>query len=451
MEQIMKKAIAGLDADYAEIRIERAESTSLAYMGPVLENIGTTLILGGCVRACIRGGWGFASFNRIEDAPASARAACEMARLAGENSTELAPVEPVVATVRSVAEIDPATVSLEEKRTLLKRYNDRMVAEKDIVTTNAVYRDLKKTLWLHTSEGSMIEQEKVYAGVHLMAVARDGANVQRGMKSFGDQRGFGTVMDRDAEVERILKITRDLIRAPKVEGGVYPVILDPQLAGVFVHEALGHLSEADFVYENPQAREMMRLGRRFGPDFLNIVDDGSLAGENGYTPYDDEGVPGRKNYLVRNGELTGRLHSRETAGKMGETPTGNARAISAAYRPIVRMTNTIIEPGETSFDAMLDHVRNGIYACGFLGGNTDLERFTFSSAYAYRIENGRITTPLRDVILSGNVFDTLNQVAMVGNDLTLFGGLGGCGKGDQSPLPVSDGSPHICIQNVLVG
>jgi TldD protein len=252
-------------------------------------------------------------------------------------------------------------------------------------------------------------------------------------------------------VERILKITRDLIRAPKVDGGVYPVILDPQLAGVFVHEALGHLSEADFVYENPQAREMMRLGRRFGPDFLNIVDDGSLAGENGYTPYDDEGVPGRKNYLVRDGVLAGRLHSRETAGRMGESPTGNARAITAAFRPIVRMTDTFIEPGESSFDAMLEHVRNGIYACGFLGGNTDLERFTFSSAYAYKIENGRITTPLRDVILSGNVFDTLNQVALVGNDLTLFGGLGGCGKGDQSPLPVSDGSPHICIQNVLVG
>ena len=69
----------------------------------------------------------------------------------------------------------------------------------------------------------------------------------------------------------------------------------------------------------------------------------------------------------------------------------------------------------------------------------------------YRIENGKITTPLRDVILSGNVFETLKNITLIGNDLKIFGGLGGCGKGGQSPLPVSDGSPHIFVNNVLVG
>lgn len=451
MEGIMRDAIGGLAADYAEIRVERAESTALAFMGPVLETVGTTSTIGGCVRVCVNGGWGFAAFNRIEDARPSARIAAEMAALAGGDGTMLAPVAPVTATVERGDGIDPSGISLEEKCGLLARYNARMVAEPGIITTNSAYRDTRKTVWLHTSGGTMIRQEKMYAGVHLAAVAKDGANVQRGAKSFGDQRGYGTVLDRDADVEDILKITRDLIRAPKVESGVYPVILDPELAGVFAHEAFGHLSEADFIYENPQAREMMRLGRRFGPEILTIVDDGSLAGENGATVYDDEGVPGRRNVLVREGVLTGRLHSRETAGRMGEEPTGNARAITAAYRPIVRMTTTFIDRGESAFEEMLGKVGNGIYACGFLGGNTDLERFTFSSACAYRIENGKITTPLRDVILSGNVFDTLNQVSLVGNDLTLHGGLGGCGKGDQFPLPVSDGAPHIAIRNVLVG
>ena len=451
MEQVMRAAIKGLDADYAEVRIERAESASLTYLGPVLDHVGTSYTLGGCARVCVRGGWGFSSFNRIEDARASALAALEMATLAGESETVLAVAEPVVAKVRNGAGVDPSKVPLGEKCDLLRRYNEMMVRERGIVTTNSLYRDTKKTVWLYTSEGSFIEQEKVYAGVHLSAVARDGANVQRGIKSFGDQRGYATVLNREEEVERIVRITRDLIRAPKVESGVYPVILDPQLAGVFVHEALGHLSEADFVYENPQAREMMRLGRRFGPDILTIIDDGALAGENGCTPYDDEGFPGRRTYLVREGVLVGRLHSRETAGRMGERPTGNARAISSAYRPIVRMTTTFIDRGDSAFEDMLEGIGNGIYACGFLGGNTDLERFTFSSAYAYKIENGRVTTPLRDVILSGNVFDTLNRITMIGNDLTLFGGIGGCGKGDQSPLPVSDGAPHIRVSEVLVG
>jgi len=451
MEQVMKKAINDLDADYAEIRIERSESTSLRYMGPVLENIGTSYTLGGCVRVCIGGGWGFASFNRIEDTLQSAVSARNNALLTAGKRTVLAPVKPVVAFLKNDVIIDPSSITLEEKQELLKNYNNIMLADKEIITTNSIYRDIKNSVWLHTSDGTMLQQEKIYSGISFMAVAKDGTNVQRGMKSFGDRRGYETVINHEDEVMNVVKITRDLIRAPKVTSGIYPVILDPQLAGVFAHEAFGHLSEADFIYENPSAREMMKLGRRFGPDTLNIIDDGSMEDENGYTAYDDEGVKSERNYLIKDGILVGRLHSRETAGRMKENPTGNARAIDISFRPIVRMTNTFIDNGESSFEEMLSGIKDGIYACGFIGGNTDCERFTFSSAYAYKIENGRVTTPLRDVILSGNVFETLHNIKKIGNDLKLFGGLGGCGKGGQSPLPVSLGSPHIYIKNVLVG
>lgn len=447
----MKKAIDGLDVDYAEIRLERSESTGLSYMGPVLEDIGTTFTLGGCVRVCEKGGWGFASFNRIEDAPQSALAATKMAKLTVRGKTVLASVEPVIDTIKDKVATYPASITLEEKQELVKKYNDLMLNEKEIVTTNVNYHDSKKDIWLHTSEGTMLHHERIRAGVSFVAVAKDGTNVQRGHKSFGDTRGYGTVLNLEEEVMNVVKITRDLIKAPKVTGGVYTVILDPQLAGVFVHEAFGHLSEADFVYENPQARNMMKLGRRFGAEILNIIDEGILEGENGFTAYDDEGVRGEKTYLIKDGLLVGRLHSRETAGRMGEKPTGNARAINAFYRPIVRMTTTYIDNGESDFEEILAYTKDGIYACGLLGGNTDLERFTFSSAYAYKIENGKVTTPLRDVILSGNVFETLDNITVIGNDLTLYGGLGGCGKGGQMPLPISDGSPHICIKNVLVG
>ncbi|MFC1541130.1 TldD/PmbA family protein [Candidatus Latescibacterota bacterium] len=447
----MKKALEGLNGDYAEIRIERSESTALSFMGPGLEDIGTTFKLGGCVRVCVNGGWGFASFNTIDDIGKSALSSREMAMLAAGEKTVLAPAECVIKSIKSDAVIDPSTISLEEKHELLKKYNDIMLADSEIVTTKTIYRDIKKDTWLHTSDGTMLHQESVRAGVSFQAMARDGANIQRGLKSFGDSRGYETVLNLESEVENAVKTARDLIKAPKVKGGIYPVILDPELSGVFAHEAFGHLSEADFIYENPQALEMMKMGRRFGLEFLNIIDDGTRPGENGYTPYDDEGIRGEKTYLIQNGVLTGRLHSRETAGKMGEKPTGNARAISTSFSPIVRMTSTYIDSGEYAFEEMLEGIKNGIYACGFLGGMTDLERFTFSSAYAYRIENGKITTPVRDVVLTGNVFETLNNISMIGNDLTLYGGLGGCGKSGQSPLPVSGGSPHIRIENVLIG
>jgi len=451
MIEVLKQAIQGLDVDYAEIRTERGESSSMNWLGPVLEAIGTNFTLDGCVRACVKGGWGFATFTRPEDAAESARLAAKMAKLAASEKSNLAEVPPIIDEISDDFTIDPSSISLEEKRELLKKYNERMLADSEIVTTKAMYRDTKKSIILCTSEGTELTKHETYCGAMLAAVTKDGANVQRGYKSVGDRRGYETVLNLEELADEAVKTARDLIRAPKADGGMYPVILDPLLTGVFTHEAFGHLSEADFVYENPKAREMMTLGRRFGPDFLNIVDDGSIKGDNGFIDYDDEGVKKGKTYLIKNGILSGRLHSRETAGIMGETPSGNARAMSAAFRPIVRMTSTFIENGESSFEDMLEGIENGVYACGALGGMTDLERFTFSSIIAYKIENGRITTPLRDVMLSGNVFETLANIEMLGNDMTRFGGLSGCGKDNQFPLPVSVGAPHVRIKDVLIG
>jgi TldD protein len=136
---------------------------------------------------------------------------------------------------------------------------------------------------------------------------------------------------------------------------------------------------------------------------------------------------------------------------MGESLTGNCRAISYRFAPIVRMTNTYIEPRSASPEQMLGEMKSGLYVVGALGGMTELESFTFSSQYAWLVENGRKTKLIRDVILSGNIFDTLRRIDAIGNDLKLHGGLGGCGKANQSPLPVGDGGPHVRIRDVVIG
>ena len=252
------------------------------------------------------------------------------------------------------------------------------------------------------------------------------------------------------------------IEEPKSTGGLHSnmntgcikshtVILDPKLAGVFAHEAFGHLSEADHVYENPRLREIMQPGRRFGPDSLQVIDDGSMVGEGGFIAYDDEGVPSGRTSLIRDGVLVGRLHNRETAARMDEAPTGNARAISHDHPPIVRMTNTYMEPREWTFERMLEDTEEGIYAIGMLGGQTDMEMFTFSAEEAYRIRGGKLAERLREVVLTGTVFKTLANIDAVGNDLRMHGGLGGCGKAGQAPLRVADGGPHVRIRNVVIG
>ena len=180
------------------------------------------------------------------------------------------------------------------------------------------------------------------------------------------------------------------------------------------------------------------------------MDGAEIPGLRGSYKYDDEGTPATHTDLIWEGELVGRLHSRETAAKMGEKPSGNARAINHSFPPIVRMTNTLIEPGSATFGDLIGDVKEGVYARNWYGGMTSMEMFTFSAGEAFMIRDGKVAELLRPVMLTGNLFNTLENLDAIGNDLDMNQG-GGCGKGGQSPLPVSNGSPHIRIQRCLVG
>jgi len=451
MKEEMMRVCQQTPADYVEVRIHEGTSTKVDYSGKELDDIGERTGLGGCVRVLKNGGWGFAAFNDLSQLERYAQLALKQAELIGGESFQLAPVEPRQATYRALSGVDPADISLADKRELCHRYNQLMLSNERISTTVVRYRDSHATHYFANSEGAYIEQEYVFCGIMVLAIAVEGTNVQRAYKSVGDLRGFHNVQGLEESCEEVVRRAIDLLEAQPIEAGSYTVIVDPKLCGVFVHEAFGHLSEADFIYENPRFKEIMQSGRRFGEDFLNITDDGSLPGEAGFIAFDCEGVPSGRTPLIKNGILAGRLHNRETAAKMGESPTGNARAISYTHPPIVRMTNTFMEGGEWTFEQMLEDTQDGIYAIGMLGGQTNMEMFTFSAEEAYRIRNGKICEKLRDVVLTGNVFQTLKNIDAVGKDVRLFGGMGGCGKGGQSPLRVADGGPHCRIRNVVIG
>jgi len=447
----MRRALGVGRADYIEVRVQKSSATVVQYTGNELENIGRLTRLGGSVRAMADKGWGFASFNEVEDLPRFVRAACGQARLVQGESGVLAPVEPVREHVVAGPEVDPRAVPLEQKKALCERYNKLILAAPRIQTTNVVYRDYTTVEHLVTSDGTELVQETCFAGLMVVAMAKDGTNVQRAYETFGDVRGYQVVEGRDQVCEDVARRATDLLAAEPPEAGPRTVIIDPKLSGLFVHEAFGHLSEADFIHENERLRKMMSIGRRFGPDALSICDEPRMPGEAGYYAYDSEGTPGRKTYLIRDGVLASRLHSRETAAMMDEPVTGNARCINYSHAPIVRMSNTYMEPRDNSFDDLLDGVETGIYAVGSLGGETDMEMFTFSAEEGYEIRNGKLGRRLRDVVLSGNVFHTLADIDLIGSDFRVHGGLGGCGKGGQFPLRVSDGGPSVRIRNVLVG
>ena len=449
----IEEALAGSTADYSEIRIEESDSTRLTYRGRSLDDVNMTSGKGGAVRVCVNGSWGFASFNELSDLKSRVRDAVDQARsLASSNkgeSTMLAEVEPHVDIVDPVIVKDPREITLQEKTKLADHYNEIVWSQPGIVSSDIVYGDSSQKIAFGNSDGTYVEQERVHVISRISAQAREGSDVQQAGFSIGALGDYSVFEGLDDEVTEAAKRAVDLLEAKPLTGGQRTVILDPILAGVFVHEAFGHLSEADNVYENDKLKELMYLGRKFGGTHLNFTDGAGQPGMRGSYKYDDEGTSASLTPLVRDGVLVGRLHSRETAAKTGEAPTGNARAINYRFPPIVRMTNTFIENGEATFDDLFEGVEDGVYVKNWYGGMTQHEMFTFSSGEAYMIRNGEIQEAVRPVMLSGNLFETLENVDAVANDRGFNQG-GGCGKGGQMPLPVGTGSPHIRIRNCLI-
>jgi TldD protein len=220
---------------------------------------------------------------------------------------------------------------------------------------------------------------------------------------------------------------------------------------LFLHEAFGHLSEADDLCKSPDMLKAMTMGRKLGRPILNIYDSGDVMETRGGLIYDDEGVRCKRADLVKEGVLVGRLNNRWSAAFLDEEPTGSSRALTWVFPPRVRMRNTAIESGTSTFEEMLEGIKLGVYAIGATGGETNGEMFNFGASHAYMIRDGKLAELVRDVKLMGNVFTTLENIDMIGSDRATRGGPGGCGKGEQSPMPTGTLCPHIRIQNVIVG
>jgi TldD protein len=439
-------------ADFLTVRLEEAEGTNILLRGDKVETLSEGISLGGQVRACYKGGWGFAAFNDLSTLKERVEEAISAARIVGEEETLLAPVKIVQAICKlPLKGTDPRQIPLADKKALCDRYNQILRSYGDRITSTSVrYSDSTQRVIIVTSEGTAIEQSWSDLEMRFAATARNGETVQTGRETMGSRKAYEDLLDLDEQVRDAAKRAVDALSLPTVKGNTYTVVIDPILTGLFVHEAFGHLSEADMAYENPDLLEVMSMGKRFGPPQLQIFDGAAPEGHRGSYYYDDEGTPATTTQLIENGVLVGRLHSRETAGKLREDPTGNARCLNYHFPPIVRMTNTWIERGQTPVRDLFQNIEEGVYARNWLGGMTNGEMFTFSAGEAWMIRNGELAEQVRDVTLSGNVFKTLANIEAIGDDF-YWDESGGCGKGGQSGLAVGCGGPSLRIKNVVVG
>ena len=260
------------------------------------------------------------------------------------------------------------------------------------------------------------------------------------------------------EEERALHFARDAVRQALVNleavdspAGTMTVVLGPGWPGILLHEAIGHGLEGDFNRKKTSAFSG-RLGEKVATTKCTVVDDGTMVDRRGSLTIDDEGTPTQNTVLIEKGVLKGYMQDTLNARLMGVAPTGNGRRESYAHLPMPRMTNTYMLAGKTDPEEIIASVDQGLYAVNFDGGQVDITsgKFVFSASEAYRIENGKVTAPVKGATLIGNGPDVLTRVTMVGSDLELDTGVGTCGKEGQS-VPVGVGQPTLRIDGLTVG
>ena len=194
------------------------------------------------------------------------------------------------------------------------------------------------------------------------------------------------------------------------------------------------------------------MGERVAAKGVTVVDDGSLPGLRGSLAIDDEGTPTGRTVLIEDGILKGYMQDRLNARLMGVKATGNGRRESFSHAPMPRMTNTFMLGGNTPAGEILAHLKDGIYAPNFGGGQVDITsgKFVFQCTEAYRVRNGKIEEPLKGATLIGDGPTVLTQIKHIGDDMALDPGIGVCGKAGQG-VPVGVGQPTLYIENLTVG
>ena len=246
--------------------------------------------------------------------------------------------------------------------------------------------------------------------------------------------------------QALIKLTAEATPA-----GEQTVILGPGWPGILLHEAVGHGLEGDFNRKKTSAFYNL-VNQCVASDQITVVDDGTIFNRRGSLTIDDEGTPSQNTVLIEKGILKNFMQDRLNARLMNQSPTGNGRRQSYAHMPMPRMTNTYMLKGKYEHEELIKSTKKGIYATQFSGGQVDITsgKFVFSASEAYKIENGKITKPLKGATLIGNGPDILKQVSMVGNNLELDNGIGTCGK-DGQMVPVGVGQPSLKINKLTVG
>jgi len=458
LKDILTKVLDGASqkfgAEYAEVRAQKLSKTMLTLKEGRVEAAKQGIENGAALRVLVNGAWGFASVGNLnfETLNEAISDACKMAKAASprlKTPIKLVETKPVEDKVLLKPRKNPSAIPIEDKINTTSTMSKTVLGYNNRIKSCTIdYLDLTGTSHFINNEGTYIEQDKLYVWSRIVATANEADIFTFSREEIGSTSGY-EIFDIETPEnvgERVAKRAVKQLKAKPPKGGTFPAVLGPNVVGVFVHEAFGHLAEADYTLSGSVLSN--KLGKKIASNITTFYDDGTIDGAFGSYKYDDEGIPAQKTLLVKDGVIVGLMHNRETAQKLNAKPTGNARAEDFRVEPIIRMRNTFMEPKDYSFEELVENIKFGYYFKNFRGGQANIDgTFQVGIQEAYEIVNGEMGEPVRNASISGNTLETLLNVDAVGKDFELWPGR--CGKGQTAFT--CDGGPHIRVKGVLVG
>ncbi|MDD9197073.1 metalloprotease TldD [Aliivibrio sp. S3MY1] len=451
--------IAKRDVDYADIYFQSCWHESLVLEDSIIKDGSFNIDRGVGIRAVAGEKTGFAYSDQInlEALTQSAKAARGIVQQGGEGRVKAFASQ---AMPQFYAPINPLnSLDKSQKIALLEEVDAYIRAKEPLVQeVSASISGVYEQMLVAALDGTYAADIRPLVRLSISVLVQRGDKRERGSAGGGGRYGYDYFLTEVNGKSIALEFADEAIRqalvnldADAAPAGMMPVVLGSGWPGVLLHEAVGHGLEGDF---NRKGSSVFsgKIGEQVTSSVCTIVDDGTMADRRGSLSVDDEGVAGQYNTLIENGVLKGYMQDKLNARLMGVAPTGNGRRESYAHLPMPRMTNTYMLPGEYAPEEIISTVKKGIYAPNFGGGQVDITsgKFVFSASEAYLIEDGKITRPVKGATLIGSGMEAMQQISMVGNDLSLDRGVGVCGKAGQS-VPVGVGQPTLKLDALTVG
>lgn len=455
-KETLRKLLAvclGRGGEFAEIYYERTIENSISLDEDKISAATRGLDMGVGFRVLQGEKTGFAfsddlDFDRLKETAATAALiASGVARQAPRSLTALVP--PSYYLVK----VSPDTIAPKAKAELLIRANAvARVYDKRITQVGVGFYDINKKIMIANSEGLYVEDAQTLTSLGTSCAALEGQQRSRGYERQSGSYGYEhfDVRQSEAMARTAAEMAIRNLPAEDAPAGEFPIVIAKGYGGIFFHEAIGHSLEADGIRKKTSCF-WDKLGQPIAAPGVTLADDGTYQGGWGAVNVDDEGCVGHNTILIDKGRCAAFIQDRLNARLMKMKQTGNGRRESYKNPPIPRMTNTYLLPGEALPEDIVKSVDKGLYIAKIGGGNVQptTGQFVFTVTEGYMIEGGKVTKPLKGIMLMGSGQDVLKNISMVGNDLMVIGG-GGCGKDGQSKS-VGFGNPTLKVDKITVG